>query len=232
MRYHDLSGEVSVLEDFNLTVQRGEFIALLGPSGCGKTTVLSLAAGLLRPDKGQVLLQGTPILSPPKSMGYMLQRDQLFPWLNVLKNACLGLAVRGELNEVKSCGLADFSDAFPQQLSGGMRQRAALVRTLAMDPDFLLLDEPFSALDAQTRIFLADEVKAMLGKQRAALLVSHDISECISMADRVVVLSRRPARIKQVHEIRLAGTPMQRRNDPAFREYFDLLWKELDVHVG
>ena len=241
MRYHALSGETDVLENFSLTVEPGDFIALLGPSGCGKSTLLSLAAGLLKPDRGRVLLRGEPIQAPPVHMGYMLQRDHLFPWLTVRQNALLGLQVRGNLTEaaqrrvdalLKSCGLWDFADAFPKQLSGGMRQRAALVRTLAVDPEFLLLDEPFSALDAQTRIYLADEVKGILGHDRAALLVSHDISECISMADKVVVLSRRPARIQQVHAIDLEGGPMQRRSDPRFREYFDLLWKELDVHVG
>ncbi len=241
MRYHALSGETNVLEDFSLSISPGEFVALLGPSGCGKSTLLSLAAGLLQPDKGRVLLRGRAITAPPMHMGYMLQRDHLFPWLSVRQNACLGLKVRGILSEktekrvddlLISCGLKDFASAFPQQLSGGMRQRAALVRTLALDPEFLLLDEPFSALDAQTRIYLADEVKGLLGDKRAALLVSHDISECISMADRVVVLSRRPARIKRIVQIDLPGTPRQRRSDPKFREYFDLLWKELDVHVG
>lgn len=187
MRYHQQSGETSVLEDFTLSVRRGEFVALLGPSGCGKSTVLSLAAGLLRPDAGRVLLRGQPISSPPAHMGYMLQRDHLFDWLTVRDNALVGLRVRGKPTKkqlslvdslLESCGLAEFAHAFPGQLSGGMRQRAALVRTLAVEPEFLLLDEPFSALDSQTRIQLADEVKqALSGSDRATILVTHDVTD-------------------------------------------------------
>lgn len=241
MRYHQESGETAVLEDFSLSVRRGEFVALLGPSGCGKSTVLSLAAGLLRPDAGRVLLRGQPIQSPPAHMGYMLQRDHLFDWLTVRDNALVGLRVRGKPDAgqlarvdalLESCGLAEFAHAFPGQLSGGMRQRAALVRTLAVEPDFLLLDEPFSALDSQTRIQLADEIKqALAGSDRATILVTHDVSEAISMADRVVVLTHRPARIRSVYRIALEGSPMQRRRDAQFRDYFDRIWKELDVHV-
>ena len=241
MRYHQQSGETAVLVDFTLSVRRGEFVALLGPSGCGKSTVLSLAAGLLRPDAGRVLLRGQPISSPPAHMGYMLQRDHLFDWLTVRDNALVGLRVRGKPTKkqlslvdslLESCGLAEFAHAFPGQLSGGMRQRAALVRTLAVEPEFLLLDEPFSALDSQTRIQLADEVKqALSGSDRATILVTHDVSEAISMADRVVVLTHRPARIKSEHGIELVGGPMQRRRDARFRDYFDRIWKELDVHV-
>lgn len=187
MRYHQQSGETAVLEDFTLSVRRGEFVALLGPSGCGKSTVLSLAAGLLRSDAGRVLLRGQPISSPPAHMGYMLQRDHLFDWLTVRDNALVGLRVRGKPTKkqlslvdslLESCGLAEFAHAFPGQLSGGMRQRAALVRTLAVEPEFLLLDEPFSALDSQTRIQLADEVKqALSGSDRATILVTHDVTE-------------------------------------------------------
>ena len=174
-------------------------------------------------------------------MGYMLQRDHLFDWLTVRDNALVGLRVRGKPTKkqlslvdslLESCGLAEFAHAFPGQLSGGMRQRAALVRTLAVEPEFLLLDEPFSALDSQTRIQLADEVKqALSGSDRATILVTHDVSEAISMADRVVVLTHRPARIKSEHGIELVGGPMQRRRDARFRDYFDRIWKELDVHV-
>lgn len=241
MRYHTPNGETTVLEDFSLTVRPGEFVALLGPSGCGKSTVLSLAAGLITPDAGRVLLKGRPVTEPPAHMGYMLQRDHLFEWLTVRQNALLGVRVRQKPGQhhkdyieqlMRSCGLADFADAFPSQLSGGMRQRAALVRTLAVEPDFLLLDEPFSALDAQTRIQLADEVKATLsGGDRATILVTHDVAEAVSMADRVIVLTRRPARILSEYRIDLAGSPMQRRLDVRFQDYFDRIWKELDVHV-
>ena len=241
MRYHTMGGETPVLEDFSLKVQKGEFVALLGPSGCGKSTVLSLAAGLIRPDAGRVLLRGKEITVPPARMGYMLQRDHLFEWLTVRGNALVGIRVRHkpapqQLQYIdallESCGLADFADALPAQLSGGMRQRAALVRTLAVEPEFLLLDEPFSALDAQTRIKLADEVKSTLtGNDRAAILVTHDVAEAISMADRVVVFSERPARIKAEHVIDLPGGPMQRRRDKRFQDYFDLIWKELNQNA-
>ena len=240
MRYHTENGETAVLEDFSLKVEQGEFLALLGPSGCGKSTVLSLAAGLLKPDAGCILMHGQPVTSPPARMGYMLQRDHLFEWLTVRQNALIGVRVRQRPTQaqreyidslIQSCGLADFADALPAQLSGGMRQRAALVRTLAVEPELLLLDEPFSALDAQTRIRLADEVKAAIsGPSRATILVTHDVSEAISMADRVIVLTGRPASIRSVHAIDLSGTPMQRRRDARFREYFDRIWKELDVH--
>ena len=175
-------------------------------------------------------------------MGYMLQRDHLFPWLTVRENALLGIRVRQKEPSARqkrhvedllaACGLTEFADALPGQLSGGMRQRAALVRTLAVEPDFLLLDEPFSALDAQTRIQLSDEVKQQLsGGAAATILVTHDVSEAISMADRVVVLTRRPARIRSEHRIDLPGSPMERRRSAQFKDYFDRIWKELDVHV-
>lgn len=241
MCYHQESGETRVLEDFTLSVQPGEFVALLGPSGCGKSTVLSLAAGLLRPDCGRVLLRGREITSPLPHMGYMLQHDHLFDWLSVRDNALVGIRVRGKPTPrqlkyiddlLASCGLSEFAQALPAQLSGGMRQRAALVRTLAVEPEILLLDEPFSALDAQTRIQLADEVKQTLsGGRRATILVTHDVNEAISMADRVIVLTHRPARILSEHRIEMEGSPMQRRSDVRFREYFDRIWKELDVHV-
>ena len=239
MCYHDDSGETEVLSDFSLRLMPGEFVALLGPSGCGKSTALSLAAGLLRPDSGRVTLRGQEILRPPQHCGYMLQRDHLFPWLTVRQNAALGLRVRQKRLSARqkahieellaACNLTEFADAYPAQLSGGMRQRAALVRTLSVEPDFVLLDEPFSALDAQTRLRLSDEVRQQL-HGCATLLVTHDVSEAISMADRVVVLTRRPARICAEHAIDLPGLPLERRRDPRFREEFDRIWKELDVH--
>ena len=239
--YHTLQGETPVLQDFSLELSPGEFVALLGPSGCGKSTVLSLAAGLLSPDSGSVLFHGKPVTAPPPHLGYMLQKDHLFPWLTVRENAALGLSVKGRPSEkqfsridglLSACGLSDFAESYPHQLSGGMRQRCALIRTLAVEPDLLLLDEPFSALDAQTRIKLADEVKYRIAEQKCAtLLVTHDISEAISMADRVLVLSRRPARILFEHKVTLSGTPMERRHDPDFNALFDTIWKEVDPFV-
>ena len=238
--YHTLEGETKALSDISFHVNSGEFLCIVGPSGCGKSTLLSLLSGLLAPERGEILLDGIPVAKGSSGIGYMLQRDHLFPWLTVRENALVGIRVRQRPTAaqraqverlLKACGLTGFADALPGQLSGGMRQRAALVRTLAVDPDLLLLDAPFSALDAQPRIQLSDEVKQRLGEGRATILVTHDVSEAISMADRVVVLTRRPARIRSVHDITLAGTPMQRRGDPAFREYFEAIWKELDVHV-
>ena len=228
MCYHDDSGETEVLSDFTLRVDSGEFLALLGPSGCGKSTVLSLAAGLLQPDSGRVTLRGQEIRRPPLHMGYMLQRDHLFPWLTVRENALLGIRVRQKEPSARqkrhvedllaACGLTEFADALPGQLSGGMRQRAAFARTMLTD--------------AQTRIQLSDEVKQQLsGGAAATILVTHDVSEAISMADRVVVLTRRPARIRSEHRIDLPGSPMERRRSAQFKDYFDRIWKELDVHV-
>lgn len=242
MNYHDPSGETPVLNHFTMRVEPGEFIAIIGPSGCGKSTLLSLAAGLINPDSGTVLHKGSPITSPPEDMGYMLQRDHLFPWLTIRDNACLGLRVRRDESResrdrvdalLRSTGLWDFRSHFPQQLSGGMRQRAALVRTLAVRPEFLLLDEPFSALDSQTRVKISDEVKRTIVEHGCtALLVTHDISEAVSMASRVVVLSRRPSVIKRQYAIEMDGMPLERRAHPRFKEYFNTLWEELDIHVA
>lgn len=241
MDYHDRAGETPVLNDINLDVEKGEFVALVGPSGCGKSTLLSLAAGLLKPDRGNVYLAGEKVDGPSRLTGYMLQHDGLFPWLNILDNALVGIKVRGQVSDadreramdlLESCGLLEFQNHFPRQLSGGMRQRAALVRTLAIEPELLLLDEPFSALDSQTRVKLSDEVAQIIrDRGKTALLVTHDISEAISMADRVVVLGPRPTYIQKVMPIELEGAPIRRRNQERFKEYFDALWKELDIHV-
>lgn len=230
-----------MLDDITLDVEKGEFVALIGPSGCGKSTLLSLAAGLLKAGQGEITLAGQRIDGPSRLTGYMLQHDGLFPWLNIFDNALLGIKVRGPVSTkdrecvaelLDSCGLEDFKYHFPRQLSGGMRQRAALVRTLAIRPELLLLDEPFSALDSQTRVKLSDEVSQIIrARGKTALLVTHDIAEAISMADRVVVLGPRPTHIRRIVPIELAGTPIQRRGQERFKEYFDALWKELDIHV-
>jgi len=241
MRYHAVSGETAAVENVTLSVAPGEFLALLGPSGCGKSTLLSLAAGLIFPDEGEVSLFGQRVRGPSQRVGYMLQHDHLFSWRTIEQNALLGLEVRGRVTAAErervgallaSCGLHAFRHKRPEELSGGMRQRAALVRTLAFNPDLLLLDEPFSALDSQTRVQLGDEVAQRIGRQGcSAMLVTHDVAEAIAMADRIIVLSHRPARIKSQHIVRMEGSPIQRRNHPRFREYFETLWRELDVHV-
>lgn len=242
LSYLTRQGEVEALADISLAVAPGEFLSIVGPSGCGKSTLLSLIAGILRPTTGSVLLNGKPVVGPSRQVGYMLQRDHLFEWRTVLANCLIGPEVQGRnLTEARGrverllaqTGLAQFQHAYPEQLSGGMRQRVALVRTLAIDPDVLLLDEPFSALDFQTRLSLADEVWAILKReQKTAVLVTHDISEAVTMGDRVLVLSHRPARVKAEHMIRFAGsrrpTPLEARGAPEHNAYFQQIWGELE----
>lgn len=242
--YHELSGETKALENISFTVNPGEFIAIVGPSGCGKSTLLSIIAGLLIPKEGNISLNGAPIASAKSRIGYMLQKDHLFEWRTVLSNVLLGLEIRKNvtaetqgkaLDLLKTYGLEEFSNAKPSQLSGGMRQRAALIRTLVLEPDLLLLDEPFSALDYQTRLAVADDIwKIIKQEQKTAILVTHDLSEAVSMADRILVLSTRPGRlIKDVNisfEDLEFPSPMNRRNAKEFKSYFNLIWKELNTH--
>ena len=240
----ELSGETKALENISFTVNPGEFIAIVGPSGCGKSTLLSIIAGLLIPKEGNISLNGAPIASAKSRIGYMLQKDHLFEWRTVLSNVLLGLEIRKNvtaetrgkaLELLKTYGLEEFSNAKPSQLSGGMRQRAALIRTLVLEPDLLLLDEPFSALDYQTRLAVADDIwKIIKQEQKTAILVTHDLSEAVSMADRILVLSTRPGRlIKDVNisfEDLEFPSPMNRRNAKEFKSYFNLIWKELNTH--
>lgn len=231
LTYHTKRGEVTALKGLSFSLGEGEFAAMIGPSGCGKSTVLSLAAGLLKPSEGMVTLRG--------SIGYMLQRDELFPWRTIEKNLYLPLEVqkkntperRARAAELaRTYGLADFLKSYPSQLSGGMRQRAALIRTLAMEPDILLLDEPFSALDYQTRLNVtADVARILRSEKKAALLITHDISEAISLADRIFVLTARPARLLAEHETDFTSNdPLRRREEPRFSGWFERLWKELN----
>lgn len=232
MHYHTRQGETIAVEDLNFSVSEGEFVAVIGPSGCGKTTLLSLAAGLLKPTAGEVKNAGV-------SFGYMLQKDELFPWRTIEKNIFLPLEIQKTdtpehraraLALAEKYGLGDFLKNYPSRLSGGMRQRAALIRTLAVDPDVLLLDEPFSALDYQTRLKVASDVSRILrSEQKAALLITHDISEAVSLADRIFVLTARPARLLASHETDfLSPDPLKRREEPRFSGWFETLWKELD----
>ena len=248
LRYFTEGGEIEALRGVTLSVAAGEFVSIVGQSGCGKSTLLSLIAGILAPTSGEVLIDGRPVTGPSPACGYMLQHDHLFEWRTVLGNAMLGPQIqRRDLNAARErgtellrrYGLAEFLHHYPHQLSGGMRQRAALARTLCTDPGILLLDEPFSALDFQTRLALADEVGLILRNEgKTVILVTHDISEAISMADRVIVLSKRPGRVKAEHEISFANgaegrpAPFQARNAREFSGYFDMIWEELDVHVG
>ena len=237
MTYHTAAGETPAAKDLNFCVYEGEFVAVIGPSGCGKTTLLSLAAGLLRPTEGSVLVYGRPPARGAQDFGYMLQRDELFPWRTVEANIRLPLEVRGirspqqekrALALAEKYGLGGFLKHYPDQLSGGMRQRAALIRTLAADPHILLLDEPFSALDYQTRLNVCDDVYNIIrSEQKTAVLVTHDISEAISMADVIMVLSARPARVKTIHTTNLHGAPLKRREHPSFAGQFEKLHRLL-----
>ena len=233
MRYHTKQSETVAIKDLSFSVTEGEFLAVVGPSGCGKTTLLSLAAGLLTPSAGQVISGGV-------TFGYMLQKDELFPWRSVEKNVFLPLEIK-KINTAErrakvialaeKYGLKDFMKSYPTELSGGMRQRAALIRTLAAEPDVLLLDEPFSALDYQTRLSVCDDVYRIIrSEKKTAILITHDISEAVSVADEVLVLSRRPATLVSKYALPFGEeTPLKRRENPIFPVWFEKLWKDLNV---
>lgn len=239
--YHTLKGETSALEDISFAVNKGDFISIVGPSGCGKSTLLSLIAGLMNPSSGQITINESELGNPSHAVGYMLQKDHLFEWRTVYDNVLLGLEVAklktqeniAYVNDLmKKYDLIDFQKYKPSELSGGMRQRAALIRTLALKPDILLLDEPFSALDYQTRLNVADDMYSIIkNESKTAILVTHDISEAISMADEVIVLSKRPAHIKAKHAITFNldyRTPINTRKAIGFGDYFNLIWKEMN----
>ncbi len=231
--YHTVRDEVTAAEHLTFDVEEGEFVAVIGPSGCGKSTLLSLAAGLLAPSEGVVERKG--------SVGYMLQRDELFPWRTIEKNLLLPLEIKKQLDPstreqalslAEKYGLKDFLQSYPAQLSGGMRQRAALIRTLTFHPDILLLDEPFSALDYQTRLNVTKDVSGIIRSEgKTAILITHDISEAISLADRVIVLTARPAKVAFEHvlDFEEQSDPLKRRENTQFSTWFELLWKELNT---
>ena len=235
-KYQAKNGEVEALADISFEVKEGEFVSIIGPSGCGKSTLLSIIAGLEPKTSGDIQIEG--------STGYMLQKDSLLEWRNIYDNVTFGLEIGHKktkeneayvVNLLKRYGLYDFKEKYPTQLSGGMRQRAALIRTLAIKPKILLLDEAFSALDYQTRIMVTNDIFQILKNENiTALIVTHDISEAISMSDRVVVLTRRPATVKNIHTIDFEmenRNPINCRESSKFSKYFDTIWKELDVHA-
>lgn len=235
-RYQAKNGEVEALSNINFSVKEGEFVSIIGPSGCGKSTLLSIIAGLEPKTEGDIQIDG--------NTGYMLQKDSLLEWRSIYDNVLFGLEIghkRTKENEayaielLKKYGLYEFKDKYPTQLSGGMRQRAALIRTLAIKPNILLLDEAFSALDYQTRIMVTNDIFQILKNENiTAVIVTHDISEAISMSDRVVVLTKRPATVKNIHNIEFEmdnRNPINCRESPKFSKYFDAIWKELDVHA-
>lgn len=240
--YHTLDGETPALTDISFALNKGEFVSIVGPSGCGKSTLLSLISGLLEPEKGLIKINGKYLKESTTNVGYMLQHDELFEWRTIYNNVILGLEIQHMLTArtrerahdlLDLYGLRQFESSHPSELSGGMRQRAALIRTLVLEPDLLLLDEPFSALDYQTRLTVGNDIGQIIRKEgKSALLVTHDLSEAISLADRIIILSGRPATIKQTIPLIFdldADTPLNRRNAPEFKTYFNLIWKELNT---
>lgn len=238
--YHTLHGETEALKDISFDVNAGEFLAVVGPSGCGKSTLLHLIAGLLSPSAGTICMHGKPLAESKAQVGYMLQKDHLLEHRTIHKNISLGLEIQKKNtkdamqhidNMMKEYGLYDFRDAYPRQLSGGMRQRAALIRTLALSPELLLLDEPFSALDYQTRLKVSNDIGSIIKKQKiTAVLITHDLSEAISMGDRILILSKRPGKIKKIVPIHFAvppSSPEEARSMLEFKDYFNLIWKEI-----
>lgn len=238
--YHSLHGETRALKDISFRVYDGDFIAIVGPSGCGKSTLLSIIAGLLAPESGTIVVNNPDGLLHYPKIGYMLQRDHLFEWRNVYRNVTLGLELNHMLTEdrlntvdrlLEDYGLDKFRYKRPDELSGGMKQRAALIRTLALKPQLLLLDEPFSALDYQTRLFVSSDICRLIrAAGKTMIIITHDLSEAISLADRIIVLSGRPATVK--NEIKVALTladdsPLAARNAPEFQQYFNRLWEDL-----
>lgn len=236
LTYQTLTDEIDAVKELSFSIKKGEFASIIGPSGCGKTTILSMIANLLKPTSGEILINGKKLKA--ENLGYMLQKDHLFPWRTIEKNVILPLEIKGmkteeninyTLNLLNKYGLYDFRKRYPNELSGGMRQRAALIRTLSFKPDILLLDEPFSALDSQTRLSVSDDVYNILqNEKKTTVLVTHDISEAIAMSDVIFVLTKRPASIKKIITPKfIARKPIEKRKEKVFATYFDLIWKEL-----
>ncbi|MBO4251458.1 MAG: ABC transporter ATP-binding protein [Clostridia bacterium] len=239
LTYQTPNDEITAIKNLSFYCNKGDFMSIIGPSGCGKTTVLSLIAGLISPTSGEISLSGAKNTIKRENLGYMLQKDELFPWRNIEKNVYLPLEIKGiksktakenALYLLKKYGLYEFKNNYPDELSGGMRQRAALIRTLASDPELLLLDEPFSALDSQTRLSVCDDVyKIIKSELKTAVLVTHDISEAISMSDIIVVLTARPAQVKSIFIPKIEGeSPIKKRENPDFGIWFEKIWRELN----
>jgi len=239
--YHSVTGETPALSDISFTLTPGEFLAIVGPSGCGKSTLLNLICQLAEPEQGTVLYNGSPLAKNcGLSVGYMLQKDHLFEWRTIEKNIYLGLEIQKKLNDetkayakslLQKYGLYEFRHKKPSELSGGMRQRAALIRTLVLKPGLLLLDEPFSALDYQTRLNAADDIGSIIRQEKkSAILVTHDLSEAVSLGDRILILSRRPGRIRRIITTSFPAeySAIQRRGTTEFKDYFNILWKEMN----
>ena len=236
-KYYDKKQEITAIDEIDLDVMEGEFLAIVGPSGCGKSTLLNIVGGIDEKTSGEIFIHNG------KKIGYMLQTDCLFSWLTILENALLGLKIKelltdDNINYVKNLlttyGLKEFMNSYPSSLSGGMKQRVALIRTLALKPDVLLLDEPFSALDYQTRLMVADDVYKIIKKEhKTVMMITHDIGEACSIADRIAILSDRPSMVKKIYNIMMTNksTPINNRKCKEFSEYYDMIWKEIDKHA-
>lgn len=234
--YYSKESEVEAIKDISFDLYEGEFVSIVGPSGCGKSTLLNILNEMDSKTTGDIIFHKDGI-----KLGYMLQSDSLLSWRTILDNACLGLEVSHEKTKenieyvkylLETYGLKDFQDKYPQELSGGMRQRVALIRTLALKPDILILDEPFSKLDYQSRLSVSDDVYKIIKKEnKTALMVTHDLAEAISISSRVIVLSCRPASIKNIYTIKREEdlTPIENRKDKNFATYYDLIWKDLSL---
>lgn len=232
--YNSLNGEILAVNNISLNVEDAEFLSIIGSSGCGKSTILNILAGLDKDYTGKIRFNSDVKFS------YMLQEDSLFPWLSVYNNAVLGLKIQKKLNKenedyvkylLKKYGLLEFQNKKVSSLSGGMRQRVALIRTIATRPNLILLDEPFSALDYQTRLKVSDDIYRIIKEEGiTVIMVTHDIAEAISMSDRIIVLSKRPATIKNIYDINLTNksTPIENRKAPEFSVYYDKLWRDID----
>lgn len=235
--YHDNSSETLAIDNLNFDVFDNEIISIVGPSGCGKSTLLGILSGLISKSSGDILFNGR------KKLAYMLQRDSLMPWRTILDNCLIGLEINNEKTEqnikkvealLKKYGLYEFKDKYPDSLSGGMRQRVALIRTLAINPDILLLDEPFSALDYQTRLKLSNDLYRIIKEEgKTAILITHDIAEAISISNRVIVLTKRPSRIKNIYKIKLdnPSIPTKNREDTKFNYYYNMIWRDIDENI-
>lgn len=239
LNYHTLKDETEAIKNVSMYVDNKEFISIVGPSGCGKTTLLSIIAGILKPSGGSVLLNGKPIAEYKNKIGYMFQRDQLFEWRTVLQNIQLGLEIthdkapqnKAYLTElIEKYGLKEFANKYPHHLSGGMRQRVALIRTLVLHPEILLLDEPFGALDYQTRKTVIQDVSSIIAREeKTSILVTHDLSEAVSLSDRIIVLSKRPSIVKATFKTNLRQIPSieERKRTDEYKEIVDKIWEEL-----
>ena len=238
LTYQTINDEITAISELSFDVEEGEFVSIIGPSGCGKTTILSLIAGLIKQSSGKIIIDGKEDIKIGNELGYMLQKDHLFSWRTIEKNVYLPLEIKRKLNAkskklasdlLDKYGLENFKKNYPDQLSGGMKQRVALIRTLVSNPKILLLDEPFSALDYQTRLSVCEDVFSIIkAEKKTAILVTHDISEAISMSDKIIVLTARPAKVKSIFLPKLTGSPLRRRENKNFGKYFEIIWKELN----